>query len=86
MKRIISIVFVLLLLASVLVPLAAAKGGSSGGSGSSTGGGVYYRSGHGDDDFWDSDWIELICLGLFIPIFIIGWFVKKSKGRKNTDW
>ncbi len=91
MKRTVTMAFVLLLLASLLIPIAAAKGGSSGGSSYNTGGGVYYRSGSDDDDdeedsYWDSDWIEIICLGLFIPIFIVGWIVKKSKGQKNKDW
>ncbi len=77
---------------SFLFPVVSAKGGGSGGGSSYSGGnrGVYYGSGGDSDededggyDFFD---VECLLLVIFIPLFGIGWLIKRGKGRRKTNW
>lgn len=77
---------------SLILPVVSAKGGGSGGSSSYSGGnrGVYYGSGGDSDEDEDEGFeffdVECLLLAIFLPIFIIGWLIKRGKGRRKTNW
>ena len=86
-----AILLLFIMIMSLILPVVSAKGGGSGSSSYSGGNrGVYYGSGGDSDEDEDEGFeffdVECFLLAIFLPIFIIGWLIKRGKGRRKTNW